>query len=197
MEIALRQVGTMADASFRADRLNQLMQQRDFTDGKLAYASGVSRSMIFYMRKGERSKVSAGIVAAIAGTLGTSQQYLMGQTDDPSPTQKTMSAVAANIVDIVNKLPPSKRREYQELGKALLAADEASDVETIYEELMERITRLAEIEGGEAALARLLNHLSAASGRVSDSGEPTETGKSLLRRLRRSRRDSDPADKPA
>jgi len=99
----------MTEATFRADRFAKLMQKRNLTDGKLAYASGVSRTMIYYMRKGERSKVSAETIAALAGPLGTSTQYLMGQTDDPSPMQKTMSGMIADIVLPTN---PSQRRVF-------------------------------------------------------------------------------------
>lgn len=182
----------MTEATFRADRFAKLMKTKKFTDGKLAYASGVSRTMIFYMRKGERSKVSAETIAALAGPLGTSTQYLMGQTDDPSPLQKTMSGMVADIVDIADKLPPSKQRELRELGRSLMEIERNTDIEMIYSELMERITRLAEIDGGEEALDRLLTHLNSVSDRPTLAPGAPMSGSDR----RRSKSDSKSVDKP-
>jgi len=117
----------MSEAAFSAERFANLMQKRGFTDGKLAYASGVSRTMIYYMRNGQREKVSGEILAAVAGPLKTSTQYLMNQTDDPSPDQKKMSALAADIVELSDLLPPSRQRELLALGKTLLTVEQAAD----------------------------------------------------------------------
>lgn len=174
----------MAEAKFRADRFAELMEKRGFTDGKLAYLSGVSRTMIFYMKKGEREKVSVEILTPLARELGTSVQYLSDQTDDPSPTQKTMSTIAADIVNVIEELPPSKQREFQKIAESLLDIERKSTVETIYSELMERITRLAEIEGGEEALERLIDHLSSASGRSSGGSGPSVPRRSRRRRMK-------------
>lgn len=182
----------MTEVSFRADRFAKLMKTRGFTDGKLAYASGVSRTMIYYMRKGERQKVSAEIIAKVADPLGTSSLYLMDETDDPSPVQKKMSALAADIVKLVDKLPPSKQREFQELGKAILQTEQNATVETIYSDLMERITRLAEIDGGEEALDRLIDHLNSVSGRSSGPSVTRPTA-----RKRRSKPKSETPDEPS
>lgn len=182
----------MTEATFRADRFAKLMQKRNLTDGKLAYASGVSRTMIYYMRKGERSKVSAETIAALAGPLGTSTQYLMGQTDDPSPMQKTMSGMIADIVDIADKLPLSRQRELRELGRSLMEIERSTDIEMIYSELMERITRLAELDGGEDALDRLLTHLSSVADRPSSLPGAAMPGDSR----RRMKGGSKPIEKP-
>lgn len=160
-------------AKFRADRFAKLMKEKGFTDGKLAYASGVSRSMIYYMRTGQRETPSGEKVAAVAEPLKTSPQYLMDETDDSSPVQKTMSAIAADIVDMIDRLPPSQQRIYQELGKALLRIEERMDVEAIYDELIERITRLAELDGGERVLDRLIDRLNSVSDRSVDPPPPS------------------------
>lgn len=191
MKFASERIVNMDEVVFRADRFDALMKKRGFSNGELAIASKVSRTMIYYMRTGQRSKVSAKILAAVAGPLKTSLQWLMGETDDSSPIQKTMSAVAANIVDLVDKLPPSKQREFQELGKVLLAVDQSSDIEMIYAELMERITRLAELDGGEEALQRLEKELRSALGK------PPASGPSVTRRRRRSKGDGESVNEPA
>lgn len=163
----------MTEVKFNAKKFADLMKKKGFTDGQLAYKSGVSRSMIFYMRKGEREKVSGEIVAKLAGHLGTSIQYLMDETDDPSPNQKKMSALSADIVTILDELPLSKQKEFERIARALRDAEEKATVETIYDELIERITRLTELEGGEDALNRLVDHLNSASERGSGSPGPS------------------------
>lgn len=159
----------MVEVNFQAKLFSDLMVYRKLNDGKLAYLSGVSRTMIYYLRKGERTKASGEIVAKLADALGTSSQYLMGETDDVSPVQKRMSALVADISGIAEKLPPSRQRQYRALGDALLALEQSANIEIIYSDLMDRITRLAEIDGGEEALDRLLDHLNDLSPRLPSS----------------------------
>lgn len=163
----------MKEANFNAQRFAELMEKKRFTDGKLAYAANVSRSMIYYMRKGERAKVSAEIIAAVAGPLGTSEQYLMGLTDDPSPIQRTMSTTAAEIVQLVDRLPPSRQRELEGYAKALIDLENQATVESVYEELMECVTRLAELDGGKKALNDLLHYLESMPGKSSGASSPS------------------------
>lgn len=48
----------MSEVSFRADRLSELMKNRKLNAGQLAYKTGISRTMIYYLQKGKRSTTS-------------------------------------------------------------------------------------------------------------------------------------------
>jgi len=48
----------MANPKFRADRLVELMHKRDLNAGQLAYLTGVSQPMVFYLTRDERPGVT-------------------------------------------------------------------------------------------------------------------------------------------
>lgn len=68
---------------FRSDRLLQLIAERGISQGDLAREVGVSTTAIWKLTK-EPAQGSKHI-HRIAKVLGTSPDYLMGETDDPSP----------------------------------------------------------------------------------------------------------------
>jgi DNA-binding Xre family transcriptional regulator len=79
----------LSEARFNKERLAELMARRALSDAELAEKAGVSRTMIFYLRKGKRQTASAEVVAKIAAALNTTTAYLLGQGENP-PLQ-TMS----------------------------------------------------------------------------------------------------------
>lgn len=179
----LKEAKKMSEMSFRADRLNELMKERKLNAGKLAYLTGISRTMIFYLQKGERTSTSGEYLAKLADALSTSTQYLIEETDDPSPIQKRMSALVADIAGVAEELSPAKQRQLRALGKALLEIEKSADVDTIYSELMDHITRLAELDGGKSALSDLISHL--------ESMAPRPSSPPVQRRSHRQNADSD------
>lgn len=62
------------------------MQSTGLDSLALAYHSGISYDYVYKILRGDRPNMSAENLAAIATTLGTSMEYLMGMTDDPALT---------------------------------------------------------------------------------------------------------------
>lgn len=61
-------------------RLKQLRESRDFSQGQVAAYSDVSPSLISLMEQGKRPNPSAEVLSAIAATLHTTTDYLLGLT---------------------------------------------------------------------------------------------------------------------
>lgn len=70
----------------RVDRIGSLMQSTGLDSLALAYHSGISYDYVYKILRGDRPNMSAENLAAIATTLGTSMEYLMGITDDSALT---------------------------------------------------------------------------------------------------------------
>jgi phage repressor protein C with HTH and peptisase S24 domain len=68
---------------FRGDRLAALMAEKGLSQSELARRVGVSQATIWKLLK-EPSQGSKHL-HKIAAELGTTAEYLMGETDDPSP----------------------------------------------------------------------------------------------------------------
>lgn len=165
----------MSELSFRADRLNELMKRRKLNAGQLAYKTNISRTMIYYLQKGERSKTSGENVSKLAEALGTSMQYLVGETDDDSPTQKKMSSQVAEIVLTAEQLSLSQQRQLAAVAKALLASSSMDKADLILEKIKEL--------GGEEMLNRVLDSLeedSSSDEGGDDGGKDDSSGASSL-----------------
>lgn len=160
---------TMNEAKFIAGRLDQKMKEKNMGNQELGNAVGLSRTMIYYLRTGRKGKyvtTSGENLAKIAGVLKTSIEYFVNEDADPSPNQKKMSALIADIVEVAGELSPAKQRQFKAIGDALAGIDKSADVDMIYGELMDLITRLMEMDGGEKALTDLLNHLQTVAPRT-------------------------------
>ena len=70
----------------RADRLRDLRTQRGFSQEQLARLADVGHQQVWRYESGN-TMPSAEIVARIARALGTSADYLLGLSDDPSPQE--------------------------------------------------------------------------------------------------------------
>lgn len=149
----------MSEVRFISARLDALMKQRGFSDYTLADKTGISKTMIYYLRKGQRKTASVEFIAKLADALGTNTQYFIDENADDLPIQKKMSALVADIASTAEELPPSAQRQLREISKALYTVDETKNLDAIYGELLDLITRLTELQGGEQLLAELLDHI--------------------------------------
>jgi len=102
-------IGTMANPRFRADRLVEQMRKRDLNAGQLAYLTGVSQPMVFYLTRDERPGVSAVIAAKLARALGCSVEYLLGMTEEPSPQTLDIDDLVMELAEIANRLTNRRR----------------------------------------------------------------------------------------
>lgn len=185
----------MDDVRFIATRLAEKMKEYKLDDKKLAEKTKISRSTIYYLRNGRDGRnvtTSAQNLAKIAEVLRTSPEYFIDEDADPSPNQKKMSALVADIVGMADELSPVHQRELRELANALVEMEHSATVESIYNDLMDSITRLAELKGGKALLKDLLDYLESIS-----SGTPTPSVARRSRRGRTPKDGSESATKPS
>ena len=70
---------------FRGDRLRALRHARGISADRLAMMTGITARHIFRVERGVQSLLWGVTVGKLALALGTSTDYLLNLTDDPSP----------------------------------------------------------------------------------------------------------------
>ena len=73
------------EPQFSPERFRDLRQQRQLKPNQLAYLAGLTETQVYRLERGERPNLYAVTLARIALVLGTTSEYLLGLTDDPSP----------------------------------------------------------------------------------------------------------------
>lgn len=89
-------------------RVRSLREQRGLSQGQLAYKINSTSGQISRIENNERPGVAAVTIAAIARVLGTTVEYLLGMTNDPSPLPEP---------DIHYELTPEQILQVQELSE--------------------------------------------------------------------------------
>lgn len=163
----------MTDVRFISERLAEKMTEQNLNDAAVAKKTGISKTTIYYLRKGRDNRgvtTSAEYLLKIANALNTAPEYFVDADADPSPNQKKMSALVADIASIAEELSPSKQRELRELSHALARIDRSAKPDDLYAEIMELVARLAEVKGGQKTLKELVDYVNAlAAGSTSPS----------------------------
>lgn len=67
------------------ERIRELRLRERLTQTALGTQTGIAPSHISMMEAGQRGNVESWVVALLASALGTTMEYLVGLTDDPSP----------------------------------------------------------------------------------------------------------------
>jgi transcriptional regulator with XRE-family HTH domain len=92
-----------------AERVRQLREAKDWSQGRLATYSGVSRAQISRIESGQR-RPSAEVLMKLAKALDTTTDYLLGLTDDPrKPAERDYETVAEGINNLIDKAAEIKR----------------------------------------------------------------------------------------
>lgn len=144
----------MSELAFRHDRLQDLMNKRGWNDGQVAYKAGVSKSMVFYLRKGERADLSATMAGRLAEIFGTSVEYLVGMTDDPAPVKMQLEAEIEELLRSARHLPRHRQRDLLRMAESFAKENDQDRMDTI-------LDMVKDIGGEEAedALVDLLRSL--------------------------------------
>ena len=74
----------MVKARIIGARIRSLREERGWTQGVLAYKADTTAAQISRLENNDRPSAGAVILGKIALALGTTVEYLLGQTDDPS-----------------------------------------------------------------------------------------------------------------
>jgi transcriptional regulator with XRE-family HTH domain len=118
----------------RGDRVKDLRERRGLTQGQLAQYGGASQSYISDIESGKQTNVGSGKLVGIARVLKTNVGYLVGDTDDPRPSDTVWS-----------EIPASKRRVIEKF--LALAEQHVPYVESFVDSLLEHQEEPQEQEG--------------------------------------------------
>ena len=107
-------------------RLRGIREQRGWTQGELELSSGIRRAHISRLETGQRKNPSATLVARLAKALNISTDYLVGLTDDPTPSREAIcgpdeySVMADEAYRLLLRLPEGRRQEILALLRAMV-----------------------------------------------------------------------------
>jgi XRE family transcriptional regulator of biofilm formation len=74
------------------ERIRERRSAQGLSTYRLAAAAGITRAYIVCLEQGVRDNPTLQTLCRIAGALDTSVCYLIGDTDDPTPTKKDPQA---------------------------------------------------------------------------------------------------------
>lgn len=72
-----------------SDRILQIIEERGFTEYRVAKETGISNSLFSLWRKKPTSNIYSSKLVLIADYLGCSVDYLLGRTENPEVNPKT------------------------------------------------------------------------------------------------------------
>lgn len=108
------------EVRFSAEKLSVLMKRRGLNDYDVAELTGISRTMVFYLRKGQRPKPAAEMVSRLASGLKIPIGDLMTDDDvmQTSATEEVPEAIR-QLAEIAGKLSEVRREELLRIAGAL------------------------------------------------------------------------------
>lgn len=111
----------MGEVKFDPARLIGAMRKAGMGDAQLATAAGISRQMVFYLRKGKRNSVSAEVLGKIAAALEISVDSLL-QESGPQPSP--LPGAVRQLTEIAVNLSETRQEELARIASVLAALDQ-------------------------------------------------------------------------
>lgn len=152
----------LSEKRFDKDRLVALMKARGIGDTELAEAAGVSRTMIFYLKKGRRQSASAEVMTRIADALNTTVDYLLGENGDRQPPMQKLPEPIRQLAEVAGRLSEVRQEELLHIAAALEKLEREQSEHPIPSGSMRVLLELAEQlreRGGNEDLLSLLESL--------------------------------------
>ena len=116
------------------DRVRVLRESRGMNQSDLARKTGIVRSQISRIEKEERPGVGAAMIGDLAQALGTTVDYLLGLTDDPSqPARFNWRAEPAQLLRLqrllqrLSRLSDARQARVMDAMLTMLEVSEAPD----------------------------------------------------------------------
>lgn len=167
----------MEELRFDAVRLQDLMKRRGVSDYQLAHATGISRTMIYYLRKGERKSASAELITKLANALETTVDYLLGEDVNGSGrVTVTVPEGVRRLTEIANRLSEIRQEELVRIAAALEQIEREQATYWNSVEIVQQVLAFAEHyrEGDDPDLLELLETLRRAPRRLGSGAAEDE-----------------------
>ena len=103
-------------------RIKELRKQQGLTQNKLAELIGADSNLISRWETGKSKPISL-YVQKLAQALGTSTDYLLGDTDDSTPSSTPIAVSVVNSASNENDTVPVRERSFTEKDRALVYVD--------------------------------------------------------------------------
>jgi transcriptional regulator with XRE-family HTH domain len=134
-------------------RLLKLREALGLSGGEAAAAAGVSGSYVYNLEGGYSTPGAVELIANLAQVYGTSVDYILGLTDDPTPPQgEQWPEGAEEMLRLMRDLAPARIAELIGVARIMLEAQRKrakTDADTLHiAEHLRRLSLPAETEKG-------------------------------------------------
>lgn len=116
---------------FMGQRLREMRELRGFSQQELGDVLGVSRSAIQKQESGKSKSIDTLSLELLAKKLNCSPSYLMGWTDEPTPTEKEKPAIESD-----DGLSIGKKQLLDQI--AVMSDDDVEALTVIVEQVIRR-----------------------------------------------------------
>lgn len=115
----------------KGKRICELRKKKGLTAAQLGALIGRDRATIYRYENGSFEKIDAEIMRALARSLGTSVEYLLGETDDPDPdiwerpmydTPLVLTPDEEDLIRKLRSLPEEGRQDVMEIVRIAFSA---------------------------------------------------------------------------
>ncbi len=143
-------------------RLRERREAAGLTGGQVSQYEGIGRQYLSKLELGTNEPPGWELIARLARRYGTSTDYLLGLTDNPTPADVEVEPLeedAYQLLEIWNELGPGRREEWIARGRYLEEEERQADLRE-YDRLMALI---AAATNGELATETAFDALRAHS----------------------------------
>lgn len=167
----------MNELRFDKDRLIDLMKREKMGDTRLAKKAGVSRTMIHYLKSGERKTASAEVISKIAGALNTTVGYLLGEEEGENSIAQVLPSTVHRLLEIAVDLSGVRQEELLRIAatlKKMEAEENSQGIPPAVNDVIRMVERI-QPDGGDKLIQALLNLIENGNNRwLIDLGDPDE-----------------------
>lgn len=152
----------MTDLQFNGDRLADLMKRKKVSDGDVAKSTGLSRTMIYYLRKGKRKSASAENIAKIAEALETNTNYFLTDSAGDTRVAVMLPEPLRQLAEVAGRLSEVRQGELLRIAAALEELEREQVIYSMPAAVMQELIAFAdqiEEEGSDTELLPILETL--------------------------------------
>jgi transcriptional regulator with XRE-family HTH domain len=160
-------------------RIEDLMRAKNMSSADIMRAGNIDKSTLSNILSGKRSNPSSRSLEKIARGLGTTLDYLRGNTENPYPVDgQPMPDFGLDMLEAMRQLPRSRNYELLVIARAFIESHAQITSQTV-QELKDYLLDYGDGVLGESATDELLRRLDAfGSGDTTDAYSGTSSEES-------------------